>query len=135
MKIKTLGIVSLLAIASLALTGCGEEKVSCSLSEEWTTVDINMKFKGDEMNYLWLKASLEVPEISDEDKASLSEIMKQSMEENEWFGSLKNYKDEWNGNTLIITADWDLDDSANELKWLKKEEIIQAREEEWFKCN
>ena len=131
MKIKTLGFISLLTIASFSLTGCGSEKLTCSLTEDSTKIDVIMKFKGDEINYLWLKASIEVPEVTDETKDVYSEIMKQYLEQSEEFSNLKNYKNEWKGNTLIITADWSLDDNNSQLK---KKEAIQLREAAGFQC-
>ena len=132
MKIKTFGLIAFLAIASLTLTGCGSEKVVCTLSEEWTSMDIIMKFNGDDMSYMWLKASIEVPpEVTDDMKDSFSKMMKESLEESEGFSGLKNYESKWDGNTLIITADWNIEYDDTQLK---KDEAIKLREEEWFEC-
>jgi len=90
-----------------------------------------MEFNGDDMNYMWLKASIEIPEVTDDMKDSYSKMMKESLEESEGFSGLKNYESKWEWDTLIITADWNLEYDDTQLK---KDEAIKLREEEWFKC-
>jgi hypothetical protein len=58
-------------------------------------------------------------------------MMKESLEESEGFSGLKNYESKWEWDTLIITADWNLEYDDTQLK---KDEAIKLREEEWFEC-
>ncbi len=133
MKIKAFGFFALLAVASLTLTGCWSEKLVCNMQEDTTSVDIIMKFKNDNIKYLWLKASINLAGYPDDLKKEFPQIMRESLEQSWNFGNLKNYKEKWDWDTLIITADSADYDSNKDLK-LKKEDAIKLREAAWFDC-
>lgn len=120
MKIRTLGFFALLATTSLTLTGCGTEELVCNMQEDTTNIDIIMNFKDDNINYLWLKASINLAGYPDDVKKELPKIMRESLEQSWNFGSLKNYKENWDWDTLIITADSADYDSNKNLKLKKK---------------
>lgn len=139
---KYLLVVALVSL--LILTGCDktEKRLICS-QKVLNTVDVDMiaDFKGDKLDYLGLKYSMDLSEYGDAQIEAISNqdmcaSVKTSMTSSGLGDAFTNCKQGINYKILEITADFDLDkmDDADMSRETSIEEAIESLEKQGYTC-
>lgn len=139
---KYLFVISLFCL--LILTGCGKkdnQRLVCTQKVLTVNVDMIADFKGDNLDYLGLKYTMDLSEYNDEQIKAVSDqdmcaSVKASMSASGLGEAFTNCKQGVNNKMLEITADFDLDKMVGDdlSRKTSVEEATKELEKQGYTC-